>query len=122
VFSASCAQDQSDKISMTAGELVDYEDVDEEEEEDDLSIEYIKKLSEKEFMEFMNAAKYLNIHDLRDFCTEFEERSLSDTTPVSDETDDNELQYLAGKTFSVTSERIEFLEETDFQVDEDIYC
>jgi len=121
VFSASCAQDQLDKISMTAGELVDYEDV-EEEEEDDLSIEYIKKLSEKEFMEFMNAAKYLNIHDLRDFCTEFEERSLSDTTPVSDETDDNELQYLAGKTFSVTSERIEFLEETDFQVDEDIYC
>ena len=28
-----------------------------------------------------------------------------------------------GKTYSVTSERVEYLEEVgDFQVDEDIYC
>ena len=42
--------------------------------------------------------------------------------PTSGETEQNELQNLCGKTFSVTSEKVEFLEETDFQVDEDIYC
>ena len=78
-----------DNLSMTAGELIDFEDeeveemnADSSEIETDLSssIEYIRKLPEKEFLEFISAAKYLNIHDLRDFCIEFEDRSWSNAT------------------------------------------
>ena len=76
-----------DNLSMTAGELIDFEDeelddiMDSDEIEDlSSSIEYIRKLPEKEFLEFISAAKYLNIHDLRDFCIEFEDRSWSNAT------------------------------------------
>ena len=67
-----------DNFSTTAGELLELDD-----EEEDLSIEFIRKLPEKDFLEFINAAKYLNIHDLRDFCIEFDERTVSNATDYS---------------------------------------
>lgn len=71
-------QARLDKTCMTPSESVEFDDVDEE--DDELSIEYIRNLPEREFVEFINAAKYLNIHDLRDFCIEFDERTWSNAT------------------------------------------
>lgn len=104
---------------MTTADI-DYEEDDDEEE--DLSIEYIRKLPETDFLDFITAADYLNIQDLREFCVEFAHRTWSNT-PISSIDSQILDDVQDDRTFSVTTEKVEYLEEdVDFHVDEDIYC